>query len=433
MTLDGERLDLVRNAADTAWVTRRNSAQLEVRAHGAGSMVMYDGEGRTYHFSAAGSQPGSRLIGGNLYLLRSISGSDGNDVHFEYGLSAPALPGGGTGLAINLASVRYNTSPTTAGCYKNSVLLDYDAPATSPLAITMLGGTPLVRVQKVFKIFVFSSANCTTPPVRLRLYHLNYQPDPDTQLPRLQSVTMNGQQGTPEGNVLLPVAAYTYDSVVDVATHQITYQETQTRGPPFVIGAHHYAFGVSFTGAKVSSEPHASGDVLLDLFTNQAFIELNGDGRPDFLSEAGFYKNVPGPNGTTGFAQSIGFPVDAREKIHSAILKPSAGAVSAPYRTANTVVNDTLRQLIDMNGDGRLDVVETVLPDTDHWIIHLNKPDPTDPTKSVFVDMRISVKQMRLALNTTGLQSGRVPLAREDDRAGELCSLLGMGPDWDTQ
>ncbi len=43
--LGGERVDLVRNAADAAWVGRRGNTQLEVRANGDANMVMYDGEG----------------------------------------------------------------------------------------------------------------------------------------------------------------------------------------------------------------------------------------------------------------------------------------------------------------------------------------------------------------------------------------------------
>jgi hypothetical protein len=221
---------------------------------------------------------------------------------------------------------------------------------------------------------------------------------------------MSGQRGTPEGNVHLPVAVYSYGLIVDPATHRITYQETQNAGPPFVIGAPHYAFGISYTRAADSPEPHSPGDVLLDLFTIQSFIDLNGDGRPDFKSEVGSYRNTPGPNGTTVFSGRIGLGSDISDKIHSSILGDPA--VSLPYRVSKTVVNDTLRQLTDMNGDGRLDVVETVLPDIDHWIIHLNKPDPTDSTKSVLVDIRIPVTQMRLALNITGLSFGRIPMAR---------------------
>ena len=120
---------------------------------------------------------------------------------------------------------------------------------------------------------------------------------------------------------------------------------------------------------------------------------------------------MPGPNGTTAFAERVGLGIDTRNKVHAAYLDLGVND-NPPRRIGPPVVNDTLRQLIDMNGDGRLDVVETVLPDIDHWIIHLNTPDPTDPTKSVFVPIRIPVTQMRLALNTTGLSFGRVPLAR---------------------
>lgn len=416
LTLGGERVDLVRNAADTAWLGRRGSTQLEVRTNGDANMVIYDGEGRTYFFSSQGRSAGSRLAGGDLYLLVAIT-AHGNTVHFTYFIDAPVLPNGNRALSINVSNVTYNQSPTNNRCFKNTIQLFYDAPPAPPvgspplppLAMSTLNGTVLARVNKLTSISVRSKASCTDPEQALRDYTFNYQDDPDTHRPQLRSVTMKGRQGTPERNVTLPVASYSYGSIVDPATHRITYQETQNAGPPLVIGAHHYSFGVSFTGAEVSPEPHGPSDVLIDLFTNQSFIDLNGDGRPDFLSEVGFYKNVPGPNGTTAFSSRTGLGIDIREKIHSAIL----GDPVLPYRVSKTVVNDTLRQLIDMNGDGRLDVVETVLPDINHWIIHLNKPDPTDATKSVFVDIRIPVTFMRLALNTTGLPFGRIPLARK--------------------
>src|SRR5262245_61599003 len=43
LTLDGERIDLVRNASDTAWIARRDKPQLEVRDLNNGVMLMYDG------------------------------------------------------------------------------------------------------------------------------------------------------------------------------------------------------------------------------------------------------------------------------------------------------------------------------------------------------------------------------------------------------
>ena len=296
LMLGGERVDLVRNAADTAWLGRRGNTQLEVRTNGAGKMVMYDGEGQTYFFSAQGRSAGSRLAGGDLYLLQAIT-AQGNTVHFTYLIDAPVLPNGHTALSINVSNVAYNQSPTDNRCFKHTIHLFYDAPPAPPvgspplppLALSTLNGTVLARVNKLTSISVRSKASCSDPEQALRDYTFNYQDDPDTHRPQLRSVTMKGRQGTPERSVTLPVASYSYGSVVDPATRNITYQFTENAGPPFVIGAHHYAFGVSYTSAEVSPEPHAPSDALLDLFTTQAFIDLNGDGRPDFLSEVGFY------------------------------------------------------------------------------------------------------------------------------------------------
>jgi hypothetical protein len=103
LMLDGQRIDLVRNAADTAWVARRDGAQLEVRDLRNGKMMAFDGEGRKYVFSSLAPGGADRLVGGNLFLLSRIFAPDGNSVVFVYRFEAPALPGGGSGLAINLS------------------------------------------------------------------------------------------------------------------------------------------------------------------------------------------------------------------------------------------------------------------------------------------------------------------------------------------
>jgi hypothetical protein len=110
LMLEGQRTDLVRNASNTAWLARRRNAQIEVREVGNGSMLMIDGDGHIYNFSTEGGSAGSRLDGGNLYLLKDITGPGGNRVHLEYKILAPALPDGATGLSINLVNVSYNYS-----------------------------------------------------------------------------------------------------------------------------------------------------------------------------------------------------------------------------------------------------------------------------------------------------------------------------------
>ena len=169
LMLDGQRIDLVRNAADTAWVARRDSAQLEVRDRGDGIMFMYDGEGRTYTFSAKGPGAGTRLVGGNLFLLTRISAPGDNSVFFIYQFGTPALPGGGSGLAIDLLRVWFNKRPTTAKCYKNNVSFLYDLPTAAPLSISMLGNTPLVRMRKISRVVVASRPSCVDPVVALRI------------------------------------------------------------------------------------------------------------------------------------------------------------------------------------------------------------------------------------------------------------------------
>jgi hypothetical protein len=67
---NGQRIDLIPNAAGTAWFARRNSTQLEVRRL-RDSLAMYDGEGHTYIFSAQGPAAGTRLAGGEGLETRS--------------------------------------------------------------------------------------------------------------------------------------------------------------------------------------------------------------------------------------------------------------------------------------------------------------------------------------------------------------------------
>lgn len=410
IVISGDRTDLVRNSAGTAWVGQRGYAQIEVRDTGDGSMVMYDGDGRTYFFNAQGASSGSRLVDGNLYLLRNITGSGTNTVHLEYAIGAPTLPGGGSGLSIDLANVTYNTHPTTATCTKHQVQLNYDGAATTPLSMSTMGGKILARMRKLATISVNSRATCAAEAVSLRRYNFAYEADPDTQRPQLHAVTMIGQQGTPERSITLPIATYSYGTVSEPTTHQITYEKAQTVAPTFFAGASTFLYGVGYSQPVDSTEAHDPNDFLTDLTSVQTLADLNGDGRADFFDETGFYQNTPAANGISTFSAgySSGTSVNMRNLVHSSIHN----GANIYDRASGTGINDTLREQIDMNGDGRLDIVETVLPDTDHWIIHLNTPDPADPKNIVWVDVTVPVASIRTALNTTGLTFGRVPMSR---------------------
>src|SRR5207302_1396185 len=142
LVLDGKPSLMMRKGnqqTSTVWVPIHDGPQIELRDGGNGSMTMYDGEGRSYVFSADGPVAGSPLDGGNLLLLRTVSAPGGDNLHLDYDITQPALPGGGTGLAINLTAVRYNLSPSHDQCYKTQAILTYGAVAgTSPVSMSML-------------------------------------------------------------------------------------------------------------------------------------------------------------------------------------------------------------------------------------------------------------------------------------------------------
>lgn len=390
LTLLGERIDLIRNAANTAWVGRRGNAQIELRSAGDGLLVAYDGEGRTYNFSSKGATAGSRLAGGHMFLLTSIVDAVGNTVQLNYGISTPALPGGDTGLAINLTSVNYNPHATTAGCFKHRVLLNYDAAVVAPappLSMTLFSGSVLTRVQKLVSITVKSRPTCTGQELTLTNYTFSYQVDADTRLPQLKSVTRTGQQATGEQGMTLPVATYSYGSVVDKASNSITYQQVQSTGPAASPGAHTYDWGLAYT-----ESPN----------TRQMLLDLNGDGRDDFLNAT--FRNPPKPIitlNTTGaggpmqFSKPGGPPVSLSESASVPEVKNLSG-------TAYTNV-----QFIDMNGDGRLDKLLLSSFYQDDWEIRLNTPDPADPQNIVWKPIRLSVKRVKDALHAAGYQLAR--------------------------
>lgn len=418
LTLDGARVDLVRNAANTAWVARRGGSQVEVRAGADGIMLMYDGEGRTYSFSSQSPLVGGRLVDGNLYLLKSITSTGGNRVELGYSITAPALSGGGSGLAINLVSVAYNLNPSTANCFKHKVFLTYDAALTlpsPPISMSVLNGAVLVRVQKLVAISVKSKETCALSEKTLATYNFAYAADLDTKQPRLRSVTMTGQQNTPEQYVTLPIAAYSYGSIVDPTTNAVTYEKVQSTGPNNIGSI--YSNGLSYTAAKKISYGLKSFDGI-HLETHQSLMDFNGDGRIDLLdSNRQIHINSPGTNRNIQYSET-GSIVPLFQKTraqHFGVQYQN----SRGQRNRSSSVDDIYTQYIDMNGDGRIDIVDAgdspEDPDVDHtyWIVYINAPDALDPSKSNFIVRKIPTARIRDALLARGIAfSGAVPLAR---------------------
>lgn len=214
LMLMGRSMGLVATA--TSWVARRDGAELKVIEDVSGNTwTVYDGAGLTYTFSNTAS---TALAGAGMWLLTDMSGPGGNKEHLDYSVTTPTVPDG-SGLAIDLTQVSYNPAPSIAGCYKNTVSLTYTADDAAPQTFSMLGDRVLTRLHSLKTVDVSSKANCAANATVLRSYTLAYLAggDPDTHQPRLQSVTMKGQAGTPEASVTLPVATYTYSTATTLA------------------------------------------------------------------------------------------------------------------------------------------------------------------------------------------------------------------------
>jgi RHS repeat-associated protein len=372
ISLLGQKSELVQDAS--TWVARYGTLEMVVRQNGD-SWLAYDGKGRTYTFVRP-----SEIGSAGFWLLKSVSGAGGTIIQLTYQITTSVQLNGGTGTTIDLIQIDYNTEQTNVvgrECSKNEITLTYQnvAGSPSPLSMSILDNLVLVRQNTLSLIDVKSRANCVGPLShlqRLRRYKFTYALDTDTTLPELTSVSMSGREGTPEETVALPVANYTYGSVI--SNGALHYQTTQTIQLPTGIN------GDQISGTDYDSSVNApeQGDRYAMW---QTLTDMNGDGRPDVVfkknNKLWVAYNRPGPNGTT----TIGAGAEGVAQLSDQTF--SNGPVSTQtsttrrfqYGSANRNTTDVWREAIDINGDGRMDIIDAA-EEPDHWVIYLNTPGP---------------------------------------------------------
>jgi hypothetical protein len=411
LTLQGRQLDLVRKGQ--VWVSRHDGPEITLREQN-GTWVLFDGQGRTYVFI----EPPA-LAGAGLWLLDSVSGAGGTNVQLEYEITTPALSGG-SGVSIDLVRVRYNPHPTQ-GCAKHEVSLTYHDPAVSPLALSMLGDRVLARMRILKWVDVFSHASCGAAAERLRRYELLYGPlDPDTQQPRLRSVQMYGRQSTTEQNIAVPVASYGYGSASTAG--KLKYQKTQTIALPAAVDT-----------AKISSTEVDGSVVTPDPFigyvTWQSLTDVTGDGRPDLVfslnGKLWVAQNRPGPGGSTtlGEGQAIGQLSDTTF-ANGPFETRTASEYRFTYAGDSPKVDHVWRQAIDVNGDGRVDIIDAA-EEAGHWVVYLNTPG-IGGSGVKWERRSYSIKELRRHLELRGLEifGDFLPLSRRftgRDRTVNTC------------
>jgi YD repeat-containing protein len=258
--------------------------------------------------------------------------------------------------------VSYNPHPTIANCYKHSVALSYDSPASSPLSISMVGSKVLARFHKLTGVDVSSKEDCTSASVRLRRYQLSYGVDADTKLPRLQSVQMLGREGTPEASTPLPIAGYNYAAATNGGA--LVYRAGQ-------------AFGLDSAG-RSSSDPQADPVFGSRSLIDRMLLDITGDGRPDFLSFTPGGAMTVRRNISRVDTVSFGNPATFSDDVMSPRaldVRTTKQQISGATRHDYSMV---WREMIDVNGDGRVDMIDTI-ENPGNWQVYLNSPDPSDP------------------------------------------------------
>jgi RHS repeat-associated protein len=422
LSLLGQNAELMFDG--NVWVAR--SGTLELAARQVGSIwLVYDGQGRTYTFR----RPAALGVTG-LWLLTSVSKAGGSSVVLSYQFTNSPL-NGGIGTAIDLVSIAYNQELPNVrivpGCPKNVITLTYGPETATPLSISVLDDRLLVRRHVLESVNVSSRATCRTASQRLRRYVFQYGQDTDTQLPRLQTVSMFGRQGTPEEHTALPVGAYGYGSATENGDNgpELRYHTTQIDLPLEVQGGE-----ISGTFADDSDWVKPQGDQDKGYAMWQTLIDVTGDGRPDLVfkhqdsnhnDKLFVAYNLPGSDGTT----TIGVGGAITELSDSAF---SNGGVSAHTLThtrfAYTISNtdNVWREAIDVNGDGRVDIIDA-REEPDHWVVYLNTLGTNGVT---WVRRTFSVAKLRTALLTLGhkIDGPYVPLSRRAtgvDTKGSEC------------
>jgi RHS repeat-associated protein len=420
VSIGGAPTEMV-EVATNLWRARRDAPDLQLSQNATG-WVLLDGNGRRYEFT----QP-EGLVGTNgLWLLTRIgSAGQANELRLRYDVRLHFAAVGFT-TSIDLVGLDYNTHGTFAACWKDRVTLTYGAEAAEPLAFHLLGNVPLVRKRTLTSIDVARRAACdSTGPfdpgslARIRRYDLTYLVDADTGLPRLDAVAMRGRAGTAEESKVIPIARYRYggagsDTVVRYG-----------RGVDIALPA-------ALTGTPpIASTVVEESDDLWAHVSWQGLLDLTGDARPDFVfadtsGKLWIAVNVPGGGMSSLFAPPLQLASPAFPGGPLAI----SWSTQARYGEFWENHDHTWRQTIDVNGDGRLDLVDA-RQEADTWTIYLNTPG----APITWVEKSFDVRALRSELEQHGhrIEGDYVPLARRTtsfDLAGAECWKWTVDDGW---
>src|SRR3569623_1513749 len=409
VALPGRHADMIPvGGTGTAWIASDAPDLTMTYDAATAAYTAYDAKGCTYLFTQESSLlklTGGASGPGGLFLLKTISGAGGATLRLRHDVTQVFLPGSSPAISIDLGLIQYNSHPSIPNCFKTEITLGYepDVLGAAPKGMSIMGILTVVRQHALDHIDVSNRATCGTGAgaalVSLRHYALKYTSDGDTSLPRLSSLTVSGRYGTPAANIALPLAEYTYGAAtVPTGSGSRALQwMNAASATPLPSGVTNIASTTRATGQFQAPVPGTS------YVSAQAFMDFTGDGRPDLVfSQAGqlmIARNDPAPGGAT----TLRTPVAITDSTFTGHAIPASSSRIARFGSAtpdSTTQDFVWRQAIDMNGDGRVDIVAAAeVPGK--WIVYLNTRS-TGPSGIQWVRRAFDVRRLRKELESAG-------------------------------
>ena len=338
--------------------------------------------------------------------------------------------GDDTADELELRTIEYNIA-TGGTCAKNRIDLVYrpwlrpheatdpSLPGSStgdPFAVWSVGGALHARTQLLDSVDILAHGDtCGTSDqrVQLRRYQFTYASDTDTGAPRLVASDLLGRQGTVEESQRLPIGRYEYGSATTNGELEMTEQTIAQ--PPGVDPSYGDALAVTLTTHGALDTTHRQHKTI------QSLLDFTGDGRGDLVFST--YPNsrviAAGENTSSGAAAGPKTDLSATPRALTSDLLGLGNSSEGRFTFGDRRgIQDTNIQLIDFNGDGRVDILKAENPD--YWTLELNVPaseiDPAaSPNEISWSERRIDVTRIREELNSHNLlydPDGIIPLSR---------------------
>lgn len=375
---------------------------------------VFDSNGFVYRFVQPTllNNSGGPFLGGGLWLLDKINGAGGAEVSLVHDVRLATVPNSiAPAITVDLSTIEYNPGEVS-GCYKNEIVLNYSDPSGAPQGLAILGGIAVARQSQLTTLSA-RIGHCYDGGT-IRRYTFAYEPDADTLLPRLVAVDVHGRTGTPEAADSIPIARYSYGAAtVANGGARMLHYEASSQSPTKPANAGLYLANSLAVDHSLFDAP----GIAHNYASTQNLIDFTGDGRPDLVfggtnGALQIAVNVPDAPGSFLFETASAFGDSTyTSKVLDARGSTVAGTLNPPGPDDRTL-DFTWRQVIDINGDGRLDLIDAS-ESADTWTIYVNTPD-SGPSGIKWLKRAFDITNLRSQLASRGIAvaTGPLPLSR---------------------